>query len=43
MSLTYPMLTPSDCLDGLAALNLGEDVERLFLSKNARRAFKPED
>jgi len=36
----YPMLTPSDCLDGLSALNLGDDVQRLFLAENARRAFK---
>lgn len=36
----YPMLTPADCLEGLEALNLGENVERLFLAENARRAFK---
>ncbi|MES2868645.1 MAG: amidohydrolase family protein [Pseudomonadota bacterium] len=36
----YPMLTPADCLEGLDALNLGEDVQRLFLAENACRAFK---
>ncbi|MGO4004066.1 amidohydrolase family protein [Pseudomonas fluorescens] len=36
----YPMLTPADCLEGLEALNLGEDVQRRFLAENARRAFK---
>lgn len=36
----YPMLTPAECLAGLDALNLGEDVQRLFLAENARRAFK---
>jgi predicted TIM-barrel fold metal-dependent hydrolase len=39
----YPMLTPADCLEGISALNLGEDVQRLFLAENARRAFKLND
>lgn len=36
----YPMLTPADCLDGLAALGLDDNVRRLFLGENARQAFK---
>lgn len=36
----YPMLTPAECLAGLDELHLGEDVQRLFLAENARRAFK---
>ncbi|MNC30262.1 Amidohydrolase [compost metagenome] len=36
----YPMLTPADCLEGLEALSLGEDVQRRFLAENARHAFK---
>ncbi|MGA9700938.1 amidohydrolase family protein [Pseudomonas sp.] len=36
----YPMLTPADCLDGLAALGLDDNVRRLFLAENARQAFK---
>jgi len=36
----YPMLTPAECLAGLEALNLGEDVLPLYLAGNARRAFK---
>jgi len=39
----YPMLTPADCLEGISALNLGEDVQRSFLAENARRAFKLND
>lgn len=36
----YPMLTPSDCLAGIEVLELGVDELSLFLSGNARRAFK---
>ena len=36
----YPMLTPADCLAGLDDLELGDETESLFLSGNARRAFK---
>lgn len=36
----YPMLTPAECLAGLDELDIGEDVQRLFLAENARRAFK---
>ena len=36
----YPMLTPDDCLGGLDALGLPEDVQALFLSENARSVFK---
>ena len=36
----YPMLTPAECLDGIAALGLGDEVLQLYLADNARRAFK---
>jgi predicted TIM-barrel fold metal-dependent hydrolase len=36
----YPMLTASACLEALPSLALGEEVEQLFLSGNARRVFK---
>lgn len=36
----YPMLTPAQCLVGLDALDLDQDVRSLFLADNARRAFK---
>lgn len=36
----YPMLTSADCLAGLDDLELGDETESLFLSGNARRAFK---
>jgi len=36
----YPMLTPSECLAGIDALELGAQVLPLFLAGNARRAFK---
>jgi predicted TIM-barrel fold metal-dependent hydrolase len=39
----YPMLTPSDCLEGLFGLGLSDEVRHLFLSGNARRVFKLED
>ncbi len=39
----YPMLNPGACLEGLAGLALGEEVERKFLSENARAVFKLEN
>ncbi|MCS4063825.1 amidohydrolase family protein [Pseudomonas putida] len=39
----YPMLTPADCLAGVASLDLGEEVSSLFLAGNAKRAFKLSD
>ena len=39
----YPMLTPADCLDGIEALGLKDEVLSLFLAGNARRAFKLTD
>ena len=36
----FPMLTPDECLAGLDALGLQQDVKSLFLAENARRAFK---
>lgn len=39
----YPMLTASACLEKVATLGLGEEVEQLFLSGNARGVFKLED
>ena len=36
----YPMLTAAACLEGLAALGLGEETTELFLHGNARRVFK---
>lgn len=35
----FPMLTPEECLAGLETLDLGAEVESLFLAENARRAF----
>lgn len=35
----YPMIQPGDCLDGVEALDLNEETEKLFLYKNAERAF----
>jgi predicted TIM-barrel fold metal-dependent hydrolase len=39
----YPMLTASDCLEGVEALGLGEEARELFLSGNARSVFRLED
>lgn len=39
----YPMLTPADCLDGIEALGLKDEILSLFLAGNARRAFKLTD
>jgi uncharacterized protein len=36
----YPMLTARECLAGIDGLGLGEDALPLFLSENARVAFK---
>lgn len=36
----YPMLTPARCLEGFDELELGEEVEGLFLHGNAQRIFK---
>jgi uncharacterized protein len=35
----WPMLSPARCLSGLPKLELGDEVEKLFLSENARRVF----
>lgn len=35
----YPMITPADCLAGLAGLALEREVMESFLSGNARRVF----
>lgn len=39
----YPMLSPSDCFDGLDALGLSDENRRLFLGENARRVFRLDD
>jgi len=36
----YPMITPLECLEGLDALNLPEEVRALFLGGNAQRVFR---
>lgn len=36
----FPMITPAKCLEDLPSLELGEDVEKLFLYENAKRIFK---
>jgi len=36
----YPMITPSQCLDGIDDLLTDEDVKALFLFQNAQRIFK---
>ena len=35
----WPMIPPARALDGLASLQLGAEVEALFLGANARRVF----
>ncbi|EJL87111.1 putative TIM-barrel fold metal-dependent hydrolase [Polaromonas sp. CF318] len=35
----FPMLTPEECLAGLETLDLGPEVQALFLAENARRVF----
>lgn len=35
----WPMLSPARCLERLSELDLGDEVERLFLAENARRVF----
>jgi uncharacterized protein len=35
----YPMLMPGDCLKDLAALELDDETNRLFLRENAKRVF----
>ena len=35
----WPMLSPKQCLEGLAGLELGEDLRQAFLEGNARRVF----
>ena len=35
----YPMMTPAKALEGLADLQLDDEVKDLFLSGNARRVF----
>ena len=35
----YPMLTPARALAGLSELDLGEEVQSMFLSSNARSVF----
>ena len=36
----WPMLSPARCLEGLAGLGLGDEIEALFLYENAKRVFK---
>jgi predicted TIM-barrel fold metal-dependent hydrolase len=36
----FPMITPAECLDGLAALELPPAAEALFLGENAVRVFR---
>ncbi|MBI2433531.1 MAG: amidohydrolase, partial [Candidatus Hydrogenedentes bacterium] len=36
----FPMLTASMCLEGLDALGLDEEAQRLFLFENARKIFR---
>ncbi len=36
----YPMITPAKCLEDLDGLNLDQEVEELFLYKNAQRIFQ---
>lgn len=36
----YPMLTPAECLAGLKSLAIDEEIVRMFLAGNAKRAFK---
>jgi predicted TIM-barrel fold metal-dependent hydrolase len=36
----YPMIAPADCLAGLDALQLADDVRADFLANNATRVFK---
>ena len=38
----YPMITSAKCLEGIDKLELDEEIEELFLFKNARRIFKIE-
>ena len=38
----FPMITPQKCLESLPDLELGEEVEKLFLYENAVRVFKLE-
>ncbi|MCA9298782.1 MAG: amidohydrolase, partial [Phycisphaerales bacterium] len=35
----FPMIPHAKALSGLGALELGDDIERLFLAENARRVF----
>jgi predicted TIM-barrel fold metal-dependent hydrolase len=35
----FPMLTPAECLAGIAGLNLPDEVRERFLGGNARRVF----
>jgi predicted TIM-barrel fold metal-dependent hydrolase len=36
----FPMLTASQCLEGLSNLELDQETEALFLAGNAARLFK---
>lgn len=38
----YPMLTASDCIEGIESLSLSDEAKKAFLSGNARRVFKLE-
>jgi predicted TIM-barrel fold metal-dependent hydrolase len=38
----YPMITPAKCLEGFEQLKIDEEVEELFLFRNAQRIFKIE-
>jgi predicted TIM-barrel fold metal-dependent hydrolase len=35
----FPMLTPAMCLEGVDALGLDDETQRLFFHDNARRVF----
>jgi hypothetical protein len=35
----YPMVTAARCLEDLDALELSDDVKKLFVSDNAKRVF----
>lgn len=36
----WPMLPPSQCLEGLDALELGDEARERYLSENAKRVFE---
>ncbi|RLB47808.1 MAG: amidohydrolase, partial [Deltaproteobacteria bacterium] len=38
----FPMIQPAKCMGQLDALDLAEDVRRLFLYENAKKVFRLE-